>query len=106
MNAYTTHGQARIKQRDVENILYGDAFLAGTALAAFERQRGWQAEAEVEGLLKQHGLSPKSAALCIAPLRQAIGAALVRAGERLTGVPRSAVMPEAASATGPIGTAS
>ncbi len=85
MNACTTRGQARIRHRDIESILRTDAFLTGPALAALERQRGWQAEAEVAGLLKQHGLTPQAGPSPVSRLRQAIGAALVRAGQRLAG---------------------
>ena len=106
MNAYTTVGQAKINRRDMENILYGDAFLAGTALAAFERQRGWQAEAERDRLLKQHGVGLNAAAPLAAMLRQAVGAALVRAGERFAGGPRTAGLPGTASVTGTLGPAS
>ena len=88
MNAYTTKSEARIQQSDITAILQADAFLAGASLAALERQRGWQAEAEMEWLLKQHGVRPGSAASRIALLRQTVGAVLVRAGESLTGVPQ------------------
>ena len=88
MNAYTTMGQARIQQRDIATFLGTHSYLGGASLAALERQRGWQAEAEVAWLLKQHGVVPASAASLATTLRQAIGAALVRAGERFAGVPR------------------
>jgi hypothetical protein len=58
MNAYITQGQARIQQRDIATILLTDRFMAAAALAAMERQRGWQAEAEVDWLLKQNALTP------------------------------------------------
>ena len=105
MNAYTTRGQARIQPRDVSSVLRANRYLAGASLAALERQRGWQADAEMAWLLKQHGLAPKSAALRVAMLRRTIGAALVGAGERLAGVPRSAVVPETAPAAGTIAAA-
>jgi hypothetical protein len=98
MNAYTTSGQARIRHRDIENILHTDAFLTGVALAALERQREGQAEAELSRLLKQHGLTPPAGAWRVAPLRQAIGAALIRAGQRLAGSPRGGVSPDLALA--------
>ena len=91
MNAYTTRGQARIQQRDIAAVLRADGFLAGASLAALERQRGYQADAEVSWLLKQNGVAPHAAASLVAMLRQTIGAALVRAGERLAGGPRSGV---------------
>lgn len=105
MNAFTTRGQARIQPRDVSSVLRANRYLAGASLAALERQRGWQAEAEVAGVLKQHGLAPKSAALRVALLRRAVGAAVVRAGERFSGVPRGAGLPETPPAAGTIGTA-
>ncbi len=100
---YTTRGQARIRQRDIDTLQRTHGFLPGAALAALERQRGWQAEAEVGWLLKQHGASPASATLRAARLRQAVGAALVRAGERLAGGPRGAVGPDTAPAAGALG---
>jgi hypothetical protein len=106
MNAYTADGQARITQHDVASMYRAHSYLGGASLAALERQRGWQAEAEVGWLLKQHGVLPASAASLVAMLRQAIGAALVRAGERLAGVPWGADSPEttpAASTTGMVG---
>jgi hypothetical protein len=66
--------------------------MAGASLAALERQRGDQAESELHWLLKQHGVTPQAHAL----VRQRIGAALVRAGDRLAGVPGSGVSPEPA----------
>jgi len=65
------------------------SYLAGASLAGLERQRGWQAESEVEWLLKQNGVMPHASASRVARLRHTLGAALVRAGERLAGVPRS-----------------
>ena len=53
MNAYTTRGQARIQYRDIAALLTEGSW--PPPLAALERQRGYQAEAEVERLLKQHG---------------------------------------------------
>src|SRR5688500_8785577 len=88
MNPYTTTGQARIQQRDIEAILQEGGFLAATHLAALERHRGYQAEAEVNWLRKQCGATPPGASSGVALVRQAIGAALVRAGECLAGGPR------------------
>jgi hypothetical protein len=97
MNAYTTSGQARIRHRDVAAILHTDSLLTGPALAALNRQREWHAEAELSRLLKQHGGTPKAAASRVSLLRQTIGATLVRAGERLAGLPRGGVMSARAS---------
>ena len=105
MNPYTTTGQARIQQRDIEAILGQDAFLAATQLAALERQRGYQADAEVNWLLKQYGIKPPTVRSRIAVLRQTIGAAMIRAGERLTGVPKTSVAPETNSVAGMLRTA-
>jgi hypothetical protein len=93
MNAYTTTGQARIQSRDIAVILRTStgSYLAGLSLAALERQRGWQAESEVAWLLKPVGAMPQAHTPVIALLRQRVGAALVRAGERLASVPGSGV---------------
>ena len=105
MNVYTPHGQARIQQRDVAAILGTHSYLGGASLAALERQRGWQAEAQVGWLLKQHGVLPASAASRVALLRQAVGAVLVRAGERFAGLPRGSGLAETAPVAGTLGTA-
>ena len=105
MNPYTTKGQARIQQGDIEPLLGMNSYLAGASLAARERQRGWQADAEVAWLLKQHGITPAATASLVSLLRQTIGTALVCAGERLTGVSRSAISPETPPAVGTLGTA-
>ena len=98
MNAYTTTGQARIQQRDIETVLRTNRYMAGAALAALERQRGCQAEVEVAWLLKQNGVTPQASASLVSRLRQAIGTALIRAGDRLVDVPHSAVSRESALA--------
>ena len=103
MNPYTTTGQARIQQRDLEAIRQADGFLTATQLAALERQRGYQAEVEVEWLLRQYGVTPPAASSRVALFRQMIGAALIRAGERLT--PRTSVASETGSAAGMLRTA-
>jgi len=103
MNPYTTMGQARIQKRDIDAVLFTDASLSAVYLAALERQRGYQADAEVEWLLKQHGVMPYAAASLVSQLRQTVGAALVCAGNRLAGSPRSVVSLESTSATGTLG---
>jgi hypothetical protein len=103
MNPYTTKGQARIQQRDIDAVLFTDASVAAVSLAALERQRGYQADAEVAWLLKQHGVMPHAAASLVSLLRQTVGAALVRAGTHLAGSPPSGVSLEPAPATGMLG---
>jgi hypothetical protein len=87
MNAYTTMSQARIRQHDIDRVLRADRMTAAAHLAALERQRGWLAEAEVNQLVKQHGVKPQTAVSLIATVRQTLGAALVRAGQRLAAPP-------------------
>jgi hypothetical protein len=106
MNAYTTRGQARIQHRDIAAILGRDSYLAGVSLQVLERQRGWQADAELEGLLKQHGVTPTARSSQVAFLRQTIGAALVRTGERLAGAPPNSVSRESTPVASTLGTAS
>jgi hypothetical protein len=91
MNAYTTTSHARVQQRDIEAVLRANRFMAGAALSAFERQRGCQAEAEIDWLMKQHGITPQAHTPFVSLLRQRIGTALVRAGERLASVPGSGI---------------
>jgi hypothetical protein len=105
MDPYATRGQSRIRQRDIDGLVRTYGFLTAASLAALERQRGCQAEADVARLLKQHGVQPMATGSFVARLRQTIGAVLVRSGERLAGVPRSAVVPEPAPAAGTLGTA-
>jgi hypothetical protein len=104
MNAYTTTGQARIQHRDVEAVLRANRYMAGAALAAFERQRGCQAEVEVEWLLKHNGVTPQASAARVALLRQTIGEALIRAGARLGGVAGSGDALETAPVAGTLET--
>jgi hypothetical protein len=106
MNPYTAMGQARIQQRDIVDILREDGLTAASSLAALERQRGYQAEAEVERLVKQNGVAPRATATLVSILRQTIGSALVRAGERLAGGRRSGVSRGTVSVADTLGTAS
>jgi hypothetical protein len=107
MNAYTTTGQARIQSHDLATILRTStgSYQAAASLAALERQRGWQAETEVERLLKQHGVKQTLPASSVAVLRQMIGAVLVRAGERLAGASQSDVARETTPVAGRLETA-
>ena len=104
MNPYTTMGQARIQQRDIDAVLFTDASLAAVSLAALERQRECQADAEMARLLKQHGVTPHAAASLVSLLRQTIGVALVRAGQQLAG-PSLSRGSLGAAATGTLNTA-
>jgi hypothetical protein len=104
MNAYTTRGQARIQPRDFSAVLRANQ-LAGASLAVFERQRECQAEAETTWLLKQNGVTSHTSISRVALLRQATGAVLVRAGERLAGIPGRGTSRESVPAVGPFGTA-
>ena len=85
MNAYTSMGQARIQPRDISSVLRANQ-LAGAPLAVFERQRGCQAEAELNWLLKRNGATSNASASRVALVRQTVGTALVRVGERITGI--------------------
>ena len=105
MNPYTTTTRARIQPCDVARALLTDPSTAAISLAMLERQRSFQAEAEVAWLLKEHGLAPASIASRLATLRQTIGAALIRAGQRIEGLSPGGVNSEAAPAAGTFGTA-
>ena len=105
MNAYTTTSQARIQPRDFSAVLRANG-LAGASIAGLERQRECQAEAEVSWLLKRHGVTPRVRASRVALLRRTIGTGLVRAGERLGGVPRSGIAPAMTPPGGTLGMAS
>jgi hypothetical protein len=71
-------------------------FTAGPTLAALERQRGCQAEAEVHWRLKQNRITPQASSSLLALLRQTIGTAPVHAGNRLASTARVAASPQAA----------
>ena len=58
-------------------------FTLGASAVMLERQREWQAAAEVAQLLTRHGGMPHASRGRVSLLRQSIGAALVRAGDRL-----------------------
>ena len=105
MNAYTTRGRARMQLHDVSAVIRADGLPAGAALATLEWHRGYQADAEVAKLLRQNDGTLQASASRVALLRQAIGTALVRAGERLAGVPRGGVLPGTAPAADTLGTA-
>jgi hypothetical protein len=106
MNAYTTRGEARIQPHDFSAALRVQGLGPGASLAALERQRGWQAEAEMERMLKQYGVTASSSPSLVSLVRQSIGAALVRVGEYLAGSPRSTTPVESSPAAGTLGTAS
>ncbi len=100
MNAFATRGQPRIQPHDVAAAMLAYP-LVGFSVAALERQRECQDEADLAWLLKQHGGTPNVAASRVSLLRTAVAAALVRAGERLAGLSRGGVM-RARAATRPI----
>jgi hypothetical protein len=106
MNAYTTTGQARIQPRDIAAVQRAHRYMIGASLAALEQQRGWQAEAEVDWLLRQGSVEPDASTARVSTLRQTIGAALIRAGCWLADIPRSGVSSATGPAAGTIGTAS
>ena len=106
MNAYTTRGEARIQPRDLSAALRMQGLDPGSTIAALEKQRGWQAEAEVERLLKQQGVHSSGSTSLVSLLRETIGAALVSAGERLAGSPRRDASTETIPEASTLGTAS
>jgi hypothetical protein len=97
MDPYVTRGQARIHHRDIHTLVRTHGFLTPAVLAALERQRGWQAVVEWNGLLQQVGVKTPTAASLVAWLRQVIVAALIRVGERLAAGPPSGASPGTAS---------
>ena len=105
MNPYTTTTRARIQPRDMARVLLTDPSTAAISLAMLERHRSVQAEAEMAWLLKQHGVPPALIASRLATLRQTIGAALIRAGQRIEGLSPGGVRLEPAPAAGSFGTA-
>jgi hypothetical protein len=99
VNPYTTTTRARIQPRDMARALLTDPSTAAISLAMLERQRSFQADAEVAWLLKEHGVPPVSIASRLATLRQSIGAALIRAGHRIEGLSPGGVRTEPAAGT-------
>jgi hypothetical protein len=83
MNANATTDQARIQLHNTAAIHRANRFMVGTSPVALERQPRWQAEAEVARMLTQHGVTPHASNQPVSLLRRRIGAALVRAGDRL-----------------------
>jgi hypothetical protein len=106
MNAYETRGEARIQPRDISTALRAQGLSPGASLWALEKQRGWQAEAEVERLIKQYGVKPSPSTSLVSLVRQTIGAALIRVGERLAGPPTSDASMESIPVAGTLGTSS
>jgi hypothetical protein len=105
MNTSAPTSQARIQSRASAAVRPTHRFLVGASLAALE-QRGWHAEAEMDRLLKQNGITLQGSASRVALLRQTMGAAMVRVGECLAGDPRRRVSPEPTAAAATLGTAS
>jgi hypothetical protein len=100
MNPYTSRTQARIQPHDMTRALFTDPFTAASALAALERTRAYQAEAEMDRLLKQHSVRPRSAGSVVATMRQTLGAALIRAGQRFSGTAATCTPPAPAPVSG------
>jgi hypothetical protein len=99
-------GQSSIQQHDIVDVVRAHGFLAPAYLAALGRQREWQDETEMAWLIQQNAVMPDAAGSRVAMLRQTIGAAMIRAGERLAGAPRSGVSRETATVAGTLGTVS
>lgn len=93
MNPYSARTQARIQSRDMTIAALTDRHNAALSLSQLERRRGWQADAEMAWQLKQHGIAPASRSSRVAIMREAIGAALVRAGQRIGGASQQDVSP-------------
>ena len=106
MNAYSTRGEARIQPRDVSTALRAHGLTPGASLTALEKQRGWQAEAEVERLLKHYAVKSSASTSLVSLVRQTIGAALIRVGERLAGPAKRDASMESMPATGTLSTSS
>ena len=98
MNAYSVMGQSRIQQHDISAVLRTHGCRAGAFLAELEKQRGWQADAEMGWLLEQSGVTSESVASLLAMVRQAIGMALVSVGQHLVGDSHLGTSTEAAIA--------
>jgi hypothetical protein len=93
MNPYCTRTQARIQPCDITVAALTDRHNAALSLSQLERRRGWQAEGEMAWLLAQHGIGPESLSSRVAIVRAAIGAALVRVGQRVGGLSQRDVSP-------------
>ena len=93
MNPYTTMTRSWIQPGDIAKATLTDPITAAAALAVLERTRAYQSEAEIEGLLKQHGVRSHTTASLVAMLRQSIGSSLVRLGERLGATSASGASP-------------
>jgi hypothetical protein len=93
MNPYSTRTQARIQPRDITLAALTDRHNAALSLSQLERRRGWQADAEMAWLLERHGIAPESLSSRVAIVREAIGAALVRAGQRVGGISQPDISP-------------
>jgi hypothetical protein len=61
--------------------------MGGGFLTGLEWQRECQADAEVDRLLKQNGVTSQASVSRVSLLRQTVGEALIRAGARLVGGP-------------------
>jgi hypothetical protein len=104
MNAYTTMGQARIQPGDFSALLRANG-LVGASLAGLERQRGCQADAELDWLLKQNSVESPVSPSRVSLVRQTIGTMLVHAGQRVMGASRNGASPEPTRVAGTLGIA-
>lgn len=93
MHPYSTRTQAQIQPRDITIAALTDRHSAALSLSQLEQRRGWQAEGEMAWQLQQHGIAPESLSARIANVREAIGAALVRAGQHVGGISQRDVAP-------------
>jgi hypothetical protein len=91
MKAYSATGWARIQPHDGSAVRATHRVMGGGSFAGPEWQRECRAEAEVDRLLKQNGVTPQASVSRLVLLRQTIGAALVHAGARLAGGPQRGV---------------
>jgi hypothetical protein len=83
MNATATRGQAKMQRQSSAAAPRANRFTLGASAVAREEQREWHAAAQVAQVLTRHGGMPHASRGRVSLLRQRIGAALVRAGDRL-----------------------
>jgi hypothetical protein len=105
MYAYAMRGPAWIQPGDVSTLRPAHRFMVGDSLSELEQQCGWQAEAGVSSLLKQHDGIPQTRVSRSGRLRRRIVAALIRVGACRMGVQGSGLASESVPAVDPFGTA-
>jgi hypothetical protein len=94
------HGTVVAHPEDLLRVARDGQYLAAQYLAVAERREKYVAEAVRAWELRQAGIDPVRGRAIVAVVRRAVGAALVRTGQRIQGTHRPETMAGSAGAAG------